>query len=383
MCGINHKRATSSFNRLLKLSIICLVLLCTGTIYGAQFTHYTGSVALKVDEEYLGGFSYHNIGTGTFDNLWRFFISISFGSTCRLLFYGQAHDEGELASSSFLLTDSLVHTIHDSFPDTSRVVYQDTSSYIKVTQTVISGHSGEYYIDMYLTIENISEDTLKGGRLLLFYEGDIPEGDYYDDSAGRDTVYNCVYQYDYYDSIWTGFLTKPATFELDEDMRLYYGNYVNWYENGRSRLELVEIINNPFWQDSLVNTDCAVYQLITLPDEICPGQVVGPMEFSLLAGVDLERVKVIAGQATTIEEEETEKKKPGMVLAPNPCYRGFQVKATQPGTIYIYDITGRLIYQKRLSTSEYIDTGDFPAGLLLYRIKTNRVQRTGKIIHIK
>ncbi len=370
------------------IRVFLLLLLGAQLLHARQFTHNTGNVSLIVDDEYLGGFVYHNLGTGVYDNLWRFFIALCFGEECELLFHGQANDEGELASSDFILITSSMPDHIDTLPppDTTTVVYEDTESHIRVTQVVVSEYSGEYYIDLFLTIKNIWEDTLADGRLLLFYEGDIPEGDYLDDCAGRDTTYHCVYEYDYIDSTWTGFLMKDKTLTINSDIEVSYGNYVNWYENGLERGDITGLITGVVWDSSFVNTDCGVYEVVRLP-QLLPGESIGPLGFSFVAGWDLEQFEEVAERASRIstyaEGDKGEVDEIELYLSPNPFRNALFVGSPFPCALTIYDITGRIVYSAELAPRAVFNATKLPAGLLLYRIRAGESIKMGKVIHLK
>ncbi len=83
-------------------------------------------------------------------------------------------------------------------------------------------------------------------------------------------------------------------------------------------------------------------------------------------------------ETTVPEAEATE-----IVVFPNPA-RGFVSitipEAEKPYHFYIYDVQGRTVMSKQLTSTKNIPLGDIPAGIYFYRIHSRNNQYAGKLL---
>lgn len=367
----------------MKLKMIALVLcLSFASLNAKRYMHNTGKTSVIVDDSYCGGFYYHNmLRTDEIDNLWRAFLAVKFNEFGRYISMGLGNDYGETAETCFVKLCTL-----EVYVETSSVrsffAYLDSTTGIKIEQGVYSGLANEYWIYFSFIITNLSTRNLTGGKVMFFYDADLPADDFANDYTGLILDHNAVFQYDPIKRIWTGFAF------LSRDYRLWCGNYEDWYFYGRTRDAVNNIMNNPRWESSILNTDCAVYEVIEIGD-LPPRASTGELRFAFVVGESLKQLEVsvasVWGETTNVKDLALPSF-PDINIFPSPFNECFSVvyPFDKPARFELFDITGRLIYTFELQprSKSSIDAIGFPSGVILYRLIIGEEIRTGKLIHI-
>jgi len=343
------------------------------------FLHNTGATSLRVDDHLPGGFVYHNLGTSSTDNLWRAFFALYFEEFPEYTAFGQANDEGELSSGTFSTMDSL-EAFEDSTSAVSSFSFQDTTIGITIYQMVLSYKSNEHWIKLNILLSNNSAENLTGGKLLFFYDADIPAYDFNNDYCGLDSTRLLLYEYDPTSSIWTGFAI------LTDTLPVLFGNFNNWYGNGNSPEDILELIISPTWDSSISDTDCAVYSVIILND-IPPGGETDTISFAFVCGEDLETISAATdearGDTSTVNESPLSPKDISISIFPNPFNSSVHIRADYPGDFRIYDITGREIASFERENSVIWHPEEARSGVYIVEFVSGHVRTTQKAVLLK
>lgn len=365
----------------------------TSSLSGAPkdiFIHNTGNVSLRVNDEYLGGFVYHNLDDAPHDNLWIAFLGLYFETSSGISFVsGPLYYDGIEVNSDFTLAEAL-QILDDSTFQRSIVVYSDSISKVNIHQTIYSGREEENWLRMTLDIVNISGTSLRNVKLLFFYDGDVPSIDFYDDYVGRDTSYKSVYIYDPEEEIFTGFCwVEGGTFIGD-------GSYEYWIDETHHRDRALEILDSPVWV-SYSSSDVAVYEVIQVDSLILNG---GSREIvlGLFAGNSVGALEdawiSLRADTTYIAETMDHPQRYQISAYPNPFNSKVNI-VLPPGLsgelIEIINLNGRVIQTIPISNGidqyswdiQSFDQGFMNSGVYLVRIQGNTLSYQAKIVYLK
>ncbi|MGB9562052.1 MAG: T9SS type A sorting domain-containing protein, partial [bacterium] len=173
------------------------------------------------------------------------------------------------------------------------------------------------------------------------------------------------------------------------DYRVWCGNYEDWYYRGRTIDALLEIINNPVWDNTIMNMDCAVYEVIELGN-LPPRSSTPELKFAFVTGESLKQLEQSVAETwgeSTYVEIQSGKVSPKISLYPAPANQNLTVQypLDLPAEIEIFDINGRKVFQKEIAPKSrvIVDISIYPPGLLFFRITNSKEIFTGKIIHLK
>ncbi len=228
------------------------------------YTHDTGAARLTVDEAWLASYHYHSLyytAADDSDNLWRGFLGAHFDQTDSTVINGFPGDSGWGAVNDFdTLHAPLVVDAVQGYNHTSLAYGSLSCPGILVVEDAYSGISDEHWIVVQYTVANLDSAPLTGGRLIYFYEGDLPVFDYDDDNSAWDSATSTVWEYDY----GGGNQIASGIAWLGEGGTLRHGDYDDWYTSARSESVLLEIVVNPSWTGYL-NRDVGVYLICEIP----------------------------------------------------------------------------------------------------------------------
>ncbi|OQX89629.1 MAG: hypothetical protein B6D65_02225 [candidate division Zixibacteria bacterium 4484_93] len=343
------------------------------------FLHNTGATSLRVDDYLPGGFVYHNLGTSSTDNLWRAFFALYFEEFPEDIAFGQANDEGELSSGTFSTMDSL-DASEDSTSATSSFSFQDTTIGITIYQRVLSCKSNEHWIRLNILLSNNSDENLTGGKLLFFYDADIPAYDFDNDYCGLDSTRLLLYEYDSTFSIWTGFAI------LTDTLPVLFGNFNNWYAKGNSPEDILELITSPTWDSSISDTDCAVYSVIPLND-IPAGGETDTISFAFVCGEALETISSATdearGDTSAVSRTSLSPKDISISIFPNPFNSSVRMRADSPGNFRIYDITGREVASFKGKSSAIWHADKSTSGVYIVEFVSGPIRIAKKAVLLK
>jgi|GEM_PF-2831082 len=367
-----------------KYLALLLIIIFVSAGAAKQYMHTTGRVSLIVNDNYLGGFYYHNLlSTGEIDNLWRAFIAIHFNEFGDEVCMGIGNDYGPLGDTIFVLVDTLV-VVMDSTLVTSSTVYKDRNSRVQIKQVVASGRNNEYFLTCCFTVKNIGRMNLTGGRAMLFYEGDLPADDFDNDYTGRIPNRYAVFEYDNLHNIYTGITFVSGAGFLGD------GNFRDWYHYGQSFARVLELMNSPSWDEGIQNTDCAVYEVISL-GSLGVGDTTPTLKFAFVAGESLKQIEKSIydawGETTSVPVSGIQNPVPAHFF-PNPFndFIAIDYFWNEPGIIELYDIRGTKLAEfpvERGKREICIPGGRFPTGVIIYRICSANNIQTGRIVHLK
>ncbi len=334
-----------------------LLLALAPILYPTKYLHDTGRTSLEVNDQYPGGFVNHNLNDAPSDNLLRAFFALYFTETDPCVITGRVHDLPPMDSSEFVAETPLsidssesnyITSIHSFRPNNSFEEYELRNFIFQ--QKITSCNDSSSNIDACYTLINNSAKPLTNGKLLFFYEGDLPQDQYdYTDNAAIDTQHNCVYQFDIRYGIYSGFCIP------DSSISPQFGNLKGLYDIGSSwntREEgdafIVDLIQNPQW-DSLEDVDCGVYTIITLPSNMQIGDTFSfPLSFvAATNSTDFDNtLKKLFGEPNYItDKKESARTNKAFKVYPNPCENQLtiQLEGFDSPEIIITNLRGELI----------------------------------------
>ncbi|MBN2542970.1 T9SS type A sorting domain-containing protein [bacterium] len=366
-----------------------------------SYYHNTGSVSLRVDDQYLGGFVYHNLDDADLDNLWIAFIALYFETvsydtlgdsisidTTSFISSGPLFYEADSFFSDFFLESALIWE-EDTISQKAELTYHDSKGF-SIRQTTYSGLNDEHWIKLTLNLENVTGETVTNAKLLFFYDGDIPVDDYYDDNVGFDSLYSIVYIYDLGYDIFTGFCWIYGGNPLG------IGNYEDWYGEENKEGKLIDFFNEPTWF-GYSGTDCAVYQVIQLDSVISPGDT-QHVEFGFIAGENVETITnagyELHGDSSFITEDPEILPQELVMIYPNPFNQRVMI-INQTGedinSIVICNIRGEQVYSIENTYNNDVFTwhgqnsngGTLPGGIYLIELRSSSSTITQKVLFLK
>lgn len=346
------------------------------------YTHDTGAARLTVDEAWLASHHYHSLyytAADDSDNLWRGFLGAHFDQTDSTVINGFPGDSGWGAVNDFdTLHAPLVVDAVQGYNHTSLAYGCLSRPSILVVEDAYSGVSDEHWIVVEYTVANLGSVPLTGGRLIYFYEGDLPVFDYDDDNSAWDSATHTVWEYDY----GGGNQIASGIAWLGEGGTLRHGDCDDWYTSARSESVLLEIVVNPSWTGYL-NRDVGVYLVCEVPSlevgdwiRFPIAFVNGPDDSTCLAAareaksaydslfVGLE--ELVAGQPPITDVRLGQNYPNPFAFSTTITYhltrghgdaetrRGGHLSTYQPINLSIYDLSGRLVRTLIDTPSDYL-----------------------------
>ncbi len=400
-----------------------MLVLLAGTCFAQRrYYHETGLAILRVDEGYPGAFVEHRyVATGA-DNLFRAFLAV--GSHDRGVAYGSAHEDAPLYDGTFSLLDSLV--IEDStswvvtdtdstgapvdselvlISSTTEMSYVDTLVGVTVRQHVFAENDSGRDIPVTFVIENTGEDSIIDFRVVMFYDGDIPDWGYEDDYPFSINYLEAVAVRDGSgeNGVCSGFCG------LIPDSGMVTGAWKDWVDTtGIDTFQIDTLVfEPPGWPaDSEISAgDWSVFGRWEFGD-LAPGDS-AVMSIAFLVsdstGFDTLAAEVRGDSVTHISETERPIAS-NIIVAPNPFNASCRIDVSKSGfgasDLEIFDIGGRLVRKIAVSRGSFSSPITFgqsfiwdgrdnggrklPSGVYLIRINsTNRETATGKVILLR
>jgi len=404
------------------LILLILTAICLGQ---RRYYHETGTAILRVDETYPGAIVEHRFVETAADNLFRAFLALGDGS--EKIAYGSAHEYAPLSEGTFTLYepvdpadpdtfqiyefyDTLVSSIDTIVYDTlsgevteadttwlinlvqseTRLFFEDTDFGVLVEQhiTAVYDTTGKIYADY--IFENISSVTISDIKVVLFYDGDVPDWGYRDDSPFSVGYLNAIGIQDdsESDGVCSGFCA------IRPDTLMQIGTWLEWVDtthtSDTTNIRAL-LTDEPYWppdSETVTPGDWSVYGMWDY-DDLAPG------------GIDTLRIAYIVSDSSSYDTlaasargdsvisriDEFYASQPArhsLYIAPNPFNATCRILLPEiPGAdldLRIFDITGKIVKSEKIGSGVREIRWDgrdesgnpMPSGVYLFRLSTEQ-----------